>query len=132
MRMRIDVAALEAMHTHAIETFPDECCGILLREPGGTLVVRRISNIQNEMHEKDPQRYPRTAATAYCGEPGELREALVEAEKPGAGLVAFYHSHPDHEAYFSEEDHVQATPFGEPSYPEALQLVISVFDREVR
>ena len=26
----------------------------------------------------------------------------------------------------------QATPFGEPSYPEALQIVLSVYDREVR
>ena len=31
-----------------------------------------------------------------------------------------------------EEDTAQATPFGEPSYPDALQVVVSVYDREVR
>jgi proteasome lid subunit RPN8/RPN11 len=40
--------------------------------------------------------------------------------------VAFYHSHPDHDSYFSAEDTAQATPFGEPSYPDALQLVAAV------
>ena len=50
---------------------------------------------------------------------------------PGCALAAFYHSHPDHAAYFSEEDVRQATPFGEPSYPDALQIVLSVVDREV-
>jgi proteasome lid subunit RPN8/RPN11 len=47
-------------------------------------------------------------------------------------LAAFYHSHPDHDAYFSAEDIAQATPFGEPSYPEALQIVLSVYGQEVR
>ena len=84
------------------------------------------------MHTKDPARYPRTARTAYTGHAGELHAALERAEAPGCRLLAFYHSHPDHAAYFSEEDVVQATPFGEPSYPEAFQVVVSVFDGRVR
>jgi hypothetical protein len=26
----------------------------------------------------------------------------------------------------------QATPFGEPSYPEAIQIVVSVYERQVK
>jgi proteasome lid subunit RPN8/RPN11 len=47
-------------------------------------------------------------------------------------LRAFYHSHPDHEAYFSAEDRKQA--FGgldEPTYPHAYQIVLSVRDAAV-
>ena len=61
-----------------------------------------------------------------------VRAALDLADEQGCRLVAFYHSHPDHDAYFSAEDTAQATPFGEPSYPGALQVVVSVRERSVR
>ena len=124
--MRIDPKALSEIATHAEETFPDECCGVVLALPDRTQKVVRIRNVQDEMHASDPKRYPRTARDAYTGEPGELLVALERAERPGHRLLAFYHSHPEHDAYFSEEDLAQATPFGEPSYPEASQIVISV------
>ena len=117
---------------HALECYPDECCGLVVAHADGGHTVVRIRNIQNEMHAQDPERYPRTARTAYAGHPGDLRAALELADRPGNALRAFYHSHPDHEAYFSEEDVEQATPFGEPSYPDALQIVVSVFERRVR
>jgi proteasome lid subunit RPN8/RPN11 len=119
-----------ALEAHAIETYPDECCGVLIGTSGGTELVR-IRNIQDEMHSSDPARYPRTARTAYAGHPGDLRDALARSEIKGHRLVAFYHSHPDHAAYFSDEDVRQATPFGEPSYPEALQIVVSVSETGV-
>lgn len=120
------------MTFHAEETFPDECCGLLLADAEGTVSVHRVRNIQNEMHAQDPVNYPRTAATAYAGHPNDLREGLELAEQPGCRLLAFYHSHPDHDAYFSDEDVRQATPFGEPSYPEAAQVVLSVYDGKLK
>jgi proteasome lid subunit RPN8/RPN11 len=121
----VDEGTWRALKAHGQEEYPNECCGVLVGTPQGTEVVR-IRNIQDEMHARDPERYPRSARTAYAGHPGDLREALERAERPGHRLVAFYHSHPDHAAYFSEEDVRQATPFGEPSYPDALQIVIAV------
>jgi proteasome lid subunit RPN8/RPN11 len=47
-------------------------------------------------------------------------------------IAAIYHSHPQHDAYFSAEDRRQATIFEEPSYPDAAQIVVSVYDREVK
>lgn len=122
---------MEEVRRHAVEEYPDECCGVIVRtSDGGTRVVQ-VRNIQDEMHAKDPVAYPRTARIAYCGHPADLRAALDLADEPGCALLAFYHSHPDHDAYFSAEDMEQATPFGEPSYPDALQLVVSVYGRRV-
>jgi proteasome lid subunit RPN8/RPN11 len=132
MTTTISRAAMHDVRRHCREAYPDECCGVIVGLPGNATRVIRVRNIQDEMHEKDPVAYPRTARTAYTGHPSDLRAALDLAEDEGCRLVAFYHSHPDHDAYFSAEDTVQATPFGEPSYPEALQLVLSVRGRSVR
>ena len=123
--------ALAALRRHAREEYPDECCGVVLVLADGSARALRIRNIQDVMHAKDPEAYPRSARTAYAGHPADLRTALEQADEPGCRLVAFYHSHPDHDAYFSAEDTAQATPFGEPSYPDALQVVVSVRDRHI-
>jgi proteasome lid subunit RPN8/RPN11 len=124
--------AVDEMAAHARETYPDECCGVLIGGADGSVHVARVRNVQDQMHAEDPQRYPRTARTAYSGHPGDLRVALERADAPGHRLLAFYHSHPDHDAYFSKEDMLQATPFGEPSYPDALQIVISIYERRLK
>ncbi len=123
---------MDAVRAHCEEEYPDECCGVILSLAGGGVRAMRIRNVQDEMHAKDPIAYPRTARTAYTGHPADLRAVLELGEAEGCSLLAFYHSHPDHEAYFSAEDTAQATPFGEPSYPDALQLVLSVIRGRVR
>ena len=130
--MKIGHETFAAMRMHALDSYPDECCGVVVGTGAQAETVVRIRNIQDEMHAADPERYPRTARTAYVGDPADLKAALELAERPGGSLRVFYHSHPDHEAYFSEEDVRQATPLGEPSYPQALQIVISLDQNEVR
>lgn len=125
-RRLIDREAMARVRDHAEQDYPNECCGLLVRLADGSTRVVKVRNVQDEMHAKDPDRYPRTARTAYAGHPSDLRAGLELADEPGCALVAFYHSHPDHDAYFSAEDTAQATPFGEPSYPDALQVVVSV------
>jgi len=116
---------------HAQETFPEECCGAILTSSNRE-EVRRITNIQNVMHAKDPQSYPRDATIAYVMEPRELLAVLKETDSGKAVLKAFYHSHPNHDAYFSAEDKRQAIFGDEPSYPDAVYVVISIYDREVK
>jgi len=130
--VKVDDETLEAMKVHARETYPDECCGWLVGLPGGDTRVVRMRNYQDQAHADDPERFPRTARTAYYPHPTDLLAATELVDSPGHCLLAMYHSHPDHDAYFSEEDLAQATPFGEPTYPEALQIVVSVYDGEVR
>ncbi len=132
MSYAITRQALDDVREHSRTEYPDECCGVIVRGADAATRVFRVRNVQNEMHAKDPANYPRTARTAYAGHPQDLRVALEAADAPGCSLVAFYHSHPDHDSYFSAEDVAQATPFGEPSYPDALQIVVSVYDREIR
>ena len=64
----IDAATWQALCRHAQDTFPDECCGAILTR-AGRAEVRRIDNIQNAMHAKDPETYPRDASTAYFMQP---------------------------------------------------------------
>jgi proteasome lid subunit RPN8/RPN11 len=116
---------------HAEESFPEECCGIIFAGVNGDQ-VRRLKNIQNQLHALDPVTYPRTAAIAYAMDPMELESIIEQAQRAGNKLKAFYHSHPDCEAYFSEEDKAFACPFGEPTFPDTAQIVISVYDRSVK
>jgi proteasome lid subunit RPN8/RPN11 len=116
---------------HSQETFPQECCGIIVSN-GEQDHVLRLKNMQNARHAKDPDAFPRDATIAYSMDEMELESRIVEAQKIGFRLKAFYHSHPKHEAYFSAEDRDGATPFGEPTYPDAVQIVVSVFDKAIK
>lgn len=131
MKLTVTGASLAALHAHARDTYPEECCGMLIERDGREEVVR-VSNIQNEMHAKDAQQFPRTAAIAYTmGR--EVAPILIAADRGELKLLAIYHSHPEHDAYFSAEDREQALGgWDEPNYPHAGQIVMSVRQREVR
>ena len=122
--------AFAAMTAHASETYPEECCGVILGGAGRD-EVHRLVNIQNMLHATDPETFSRDARTAYTLDPRELEAVLERAENRGLAFKALYHSHPDHDAYFSAEDRACATPFGEPTYPTAAQIVISVLNGRV-
>jgi len=123
--LTIDRAALDAMFSHAREVHPDECCGAVVHR-GGRDVVHRFTNIQNELHAKDPQTYPRTAATAYTPKQDELFAAQRDGDQPGSQLLVFYHSHAINGAYFSDEDKKKAVePWDEPNYPDVTYVVVS-------
>ena len=131
MNTAITEASLRALQAHACATYPDECCGMIIERQGHEEVVR-VTNIQNEMHAKDPEQFPRTAAIAYTM--GREAFPILDAVERGQlTLRAFYHSHPEHDAYFSAEDMKQAMGgWDEPSYPQAMQIVMSVRDGQVR
>ncbi|MGH7927795.1 MAG: Mov34/MPN/PAD-1 family protein [Candidatus Binatia bacterium] len=127
----LSAKTLEKISHHAQETYPEECCGVIFAN-GVVERARGLSNIQNKLHALDPITYPRTAVIAYAMDPKELEQAMAEAESAGARLKAFYHSHPNHDAYFSDEDKAFASPFGEPTFPGAAQIVVSIYDSSVR
>ena len=98
----------------------------------GTELAHPCENIQNRLHGTDPGTHPRTARTAYRMDDLQVIRILDETEKAGGKMTAIYHSHIDCDAYFSEEDQLAATFFGEPAYPGVSYLVVSVIDREIR
>jgi proteasome lid subunit RPN8/RPN11 len=127
----LSAKTLTEISHHAQETYPEECCGVIFSN-GVLDRAQRLRNIQNKLHALDPATYPRTAVIAYAMDPKELEQAIGEAENAGAKLKAFYHSHPNHDAYFSDEDKAFASPFGEPSFPAAAQIVVSIYDGAIR
>lgn len=125
---------LKDARRHALDEYPYECCGIIIGKPDTDRedILFRCTNIQNQLHEKDPKTFVRDARTAFYIDPKELMNILREAEEKKLAVKLFYHSHPDHDAYFSEEDKAMALFDGEPTYPEARYLVISVYNGEIR
>ena len=88
--------------------------------------------MQNELHAKDPVQFP-THGAHGIQHGAEAAPILIAAGRGELRLRAFYHSHPDHDAYFSAEDHTQALGGGdEPSYPDAAHIVMSVRNRAVQ
>lgn len=149
LTLTLTKSAFEEVSRHAQETYPEECCGIILSgksdksdasgdldqsEQSGEIVdiVYRCDNIQNKLHAEDPQKHPRDATIAYYMDPNQLLKILNEAEKKSLKIKAFYHSHPRHEAYFSTEDKARALAWDEPLYPDTAYLVTSVYDRKVK
>ncbi len=118
-------STLAALAEHARESYPAECCGLVLRRDREE-VVRRVRNIQDELHARDPMRYPRTSRIAYYMDGKALLSVLNEVDREGWRVAAFYHSHPDHAAYFSQEDTERALFDGEPTYPDTAYLVVAL------
>ena len=78
--------------THARESAPRECCGLLF---GDGEVVDRLVRGRN-VHA--------TPETRYEIDPAQLREAIVGTEDTDRYLVGIYHSHPRTEPKPSEFD----------------------------
>jgi proteasome lid subunit RPN8/RPN11 len=120
-------ATLDAIIAQAEREFPDECCGFIIGD-GVSEEPRPIRNIQNARHAENPAEFPRDARTAFLMEPKEHLTVLNEVDRRKLKLVAVYHSHPDHDAYFSPTDRAQACSFdpAEPDYPDTFHIVVSV------
>ena len=89
-----------AIRRHAVEAYPDECCGALLGSFDG--VVREALRLGNHSDEERRRRFVVT--------PRDYQAAEARAEALGVELIGFYHSHPDHPAVPSQFDLDHAWP----------------------
>ena len=119
--------SMDAMIAQAEREFPFECCGFVIGD-ATTEEVRAITNIQNRKHDEDPAGFPRDARTAFLMEPREHLAVMNEVDRRKLELRVVYHSHPDHDAYFSATDRAAACSFDptEPDYPDTIYVVMSV------
>ena len=92
MAFLIPKTVLASMISHALETDPNECCGVLIGEDDGAEETRRIRN-----EHPEPVR-------RYAMSPMDLMRAESEAEAKGRKIVAIYHSHTHTQAYPSQTD----------------------------
>ena len=97
MSLFLGRATLEQIRAHAEETYPHECCGVLVgnaRVKGWTVAYAvRADNVS-----KDSQR------NRYAIAPLELVRILRDARRRDLEIAGFYHSHPDHPAMWSQTD----------------------------
>lgn len=121
---------LDAIRAHAEREYPAECCGVLLVRigRGAERHLYPCRNIQDELHRKDPERFPRDSRTAYYMSHENLLE-IGRRETRGYAVQVIYHSHVDAGAYFSETDRRNALLDGHPTYPDATYLVVAVHER---
>ena len=128
----LEGALLDEIRAHAQETYPRECCGLVVESAKGESVARRCTNIADTLHRADPRRHPAGARDAYDIDPRDLLAAFEWIEENRGRLRAVYHSHIDSDALFSEVDRMRACPEGVPLYDELVYLIVSVHQGTVR
>ena len=92
MPFLIPKTVLASMISHALETDPEECCGVLIGDDDKAEQARRIRNAHSEPIRR------------YEMPPMDLMRAESEAEAKGRKIVAIYHSHTHTQAYPSQTD----------------------------
>lgn len=99
--LKVSDPVYEAMRQHGEETYPHECCGVMLG---------RSDESANEVVEVVQAGNTRTdsAHNRYHIAPQELIRIQRQGREKGLDIVGFYHSHPDHPAQWSPTDFAEA------------------------
>jgi len=101
LMLHIQYSDYQAVRAHGEETYPHECCGVLLgrSDTDGNHVqqVVRAGNTRSD-----------SAHNRYNIAPQELVKIQRQARQAGLDIVGFYHSHPDHPAQWSPTDFAEA------------------------
>ncbi|MDR3745041.1 MAG: M67 family metallopeptidase [Acidobacteriaceae bacterium] len=91
----------QALRAHGEETYPHECCGVLLGkaapESNQVCEIVRAGNTRTD-----------SAHNRYNIAPEDLIRIQRQSRKKGLEIIGFYHSHPDHPAQWSPTDFAEA------------------------
>jgi proteasome lid subunit RPN8/RPN11 len=82
----------DAIQSHALETRPEECCGLLA---GDGNVISSAYRLHNEAGQPE---------TRYFASPEDLFAAMKAMRQEGLEMMGIYHSHPNSPAYPSKSD----------------------------
>ena len=103
--LKIGKSHYEEIRKHGEETYPHECCGVLLgqMEDDGRVVTStaRAGNTRTD-----------SAHNRYNIDPKDLVRIQRLGRERGEDIIGFYHSHPDHPAKWSQTDLAEAHWFG--------------------
>ncbi len=106
--LRLPQSHYDALRRHGEETYPHECCGVLLgrtdADDDGARIVTSIARAGNTRTDSPQNR--------YNIDPKELVRIQREGRERGEDIIGFYHSHPDHPAQWSPTDLAEAHWFG--------------------
>ena len=103
--LRLPRAVYEGLRAHGEETYPHECCGVLLGHPtpDGWRVEKAVRAVNARTD---------AAHNRYSIAPANLVKIEMEARRSKLDIAGFYHSHPDHPAHWSATDLAEAHWFG--------------------
>jgi proteasome lid subunit RPN8/RPN11 len=103
--LKISRSNYDSLRRHGEETYPHECCGVLLGQvDSDTREVTSVARCGNTRSDSPQNR--------YNIDPAELIRIQREGRGRGVDIVGFYHSHPDHPARWSATDLAEAYWFG--------------------
>src|SRR5271157_23057 len=108
--LKLYQSAYISLRQHGEETYPHECCGVLLGhfdDDGSGPVAKTVSRIARCGNTREDSPHNR-----YHIDPKELIRIQREGRERGEDIVGFYHSHPDHPAQWSPTDLAEAHWFG--------------------
>jgi len=100
--VRLSAAVYAEIRAHGEETYPNECCGVLL----GRMSERDGLRIEAAVRAGNAR--TDSARNRYEIAPAELVKIVREARSLGLEIAGFYHSHPDHTAQWSLTDLAEA------------------------
>ncbi|MCC6572818.1 MAG: M67 family metallopeptidase [Planctomycetes bacterium] len=95
--LKLSAAARQAINAHARETYPHECCGVMIGRPA---TGARIATEAQRCGNLNTQR----AHDRFELDPKDYMRLDRQAQKRGLEIVGIYHSHPDHPAKPSQTD----------------------------
>lgn len=100
--LRITSLDYDSIRRHGEQTYPHECCGVLLGrfQDDGSRLVTSTARCGNTRIDSPQNR--------YNIDPRELVSIQREGRGRGEDIVGFYHSHPDHPAHWSTTDLAEA------------------------
>lgn len=133
--MRIAGSKATEIYAQALAEFPFECCGMIIGPEGEDVgpedLVRPCRNVQQDLHQRYPDRFPRDATIGYTMAKEDIEAIAKEAQQRGWTVKVCYHSHPNTGAYFSQEDRRNAEGW-DLWFPGVRFVVLSAYPGEIR
>ncbi|WRH65007.1 MAG: M67 family metallopeptidase [Planktothrix sp. GU0601_MAG3] len=116
--LTISSEQIQAISTHAEQTYPQECCGLLMgkiNENNDRITVEIIptenawnSETSKTFEEVETTDIPVTSERRFTISPQQMIQAQKQGRDRNLIIIGIYHSHPDHPAIPSEFDRVCA------------------------
>lgn len=121
---------LQVIYDHAVSTYPDECCGILLGEISNhPKKAVKIITTKNAWGVETAPDFPGDSRDysrrrSYTIAPQDMLRAQKQARDESLSIISIFHSHPDNPAIPSEFDREYA-------WQEYSYIIVSVQEGKV-
>jgi len=106
--LKLSEPIYNALRKHGEETYPHECCGVLLGRSVQNADNLDINTVEDAVRAGNTR--TDAAHNRYHIAPQELIKIQRQGRERGLDIVGFYHSHPDHPARPSQFDLDHAWP----------------------